>query len=115
LAAFMKAEELSRGASAASGAVGRCLGLMGKRKAAMELLDRLFKRSRRTYVAAIDIANVYIGINEIESAYKCLEKAFTDQCPRLTHLNVNPAFDPMKSTSQFIDLLKKMRMDYSQA
>jgi TolB-like protein/Tfp pilus assembly protein PilF len=115
LAAFMKAEELSRGTSAASGAVGRCLGLMGKRKAAMELLDRLFKRSRRTYVAAIDIANVYIGINEIESAYKCLEKAFTDQCPRLTHLNVNPAFDPMKSTSQFIDLLKKMRMDYSQA
>jgi tetratricopeptide (TPR) repeat protein len=112
LSAFVKAEELSEREPAASGAMGRCLGLMGNNKDAMEVLNALCKRSKRAYVSPIDFANVHIGLGEIDLAVEWLEKGVADQCARLTHLNVDPAYDQLKSNPRYIDLLKKMRLDY---
>jgi serine/threonine-protein kinase len=113
LEAFMKAEELSSREPAASGAVGRCLGLMGNKKAALERIKNLTRRYQRTYVSALDIANILIGIGEADAAFKWAEKALKDRCPRITHIRTNPAFDPLKSDPRFLDLLKELNLDYA--
>ena len=115
LRAFNKARELSQQEPIATGAVGRCLGLMGETRAAQGVLKNLLGRSRRAYLSGVDVANVYIGLGDLDSAFKWLEKAFEDRCPRVTRLNVDPSYDPIKSHSKFPSFLKKMKMDYVHA
>jgi serine/threonine-protein kinase len=113
LEAFMKAEELSQSEPIARGALGRCLGLMGNRKAALEMAKNLSQRYVRGYVSAFDISNIFIGLGDMESAFKWIEKAFKDRCPRLTQINVSPACDPIKSSTKFISFLKELNLHYA--
>jgi TolB-like protein len=112
LSALMKARELSGAEPIVDGAVGRCMGRMGKREAALKLLQDLSLRSKRSYVAATDIAHVYLGLGDRANACEWLEKAFAQRCPRLTYLNVDPVYDPLKSCPEFTGFLKRMKMDY---
>jgi serine/threonine-protein kinase len=112
LKAFMKAEELSLREPVAGGAVGRCLGLMGEKKAALKIMKNLSRRYTSTYISALDIANIFIGMGERESAFQWIERALRDRCPRLIHMNVNPACDPLKSDSRFLNLLKQLNLNY---
>jgi hypothetical protein len=90
------------------------MGLMGREKEARELLNALSRRSRRTYVSPTDIGNIYIGLDELDSAVECLEKALERRCSRVTYLNVDPAYDVLMSDGRIIDLLRRMRLDSTQ-
>ena len=110
--AFAKARELSKQEAIAEAAAGRCLALMGEKKAALCLAENLVRRSRKTYISPVDIAVIHIGLGNIEKACVWLEKAFTQRCPRLIHLNVDPAYDSIKSNPKFLNFLERIHVDY---
>jgi TolB-like protein/Tfp pilus assembly protein PilF len=111
LSSYMKARELSGAAAVADGAIGRCMARMRKKDVAWKILRDLVLRSKKTYVSAIDIANICLGLGNIEHACEWLEKALAQRCPRMTYLNVDPAYDSLKSGPAFFGFLREMRLD----
>ncbi len=88
--------------------LGMIHGLVGQTKSARQALDQLMDRSKRGYVAPINMAVVHIGLNQKDQAFEWLSKACDDHVGRLVNLKVLPIFDPLRSDPRFQDLLRRM-------
>ena len=63
------------------------------------------------YVSAYEIAEVYISLGEVESAFEWLQKAFEERSRALVFLKVEPRLDPIRSDPRFKSLLDKMNLE----
>ena len=78
--------------------------LAGKRDKALTILDGLRALSRQRYVSPLDMAIVYTGLGDRNSAFQWLEKAYQDRAMRLRRLP-QPHFDSLRSDTRFQDLM----------
>jgi hypothetical protein len=69
----------------------------------LRILDEWEARSRENYVGAFDIAVIYVGLNDKDSAMLWLEKAYGERIMRL-ELMTEPAFDGLRADPRFIEL-----------
>ncbi len=53
------------------------------------------------------VADIYIGLGEIDEAFQWLEKAREEQSVWL-YLRIDPRYDPLRSDPRFQDLLRRM-------
>ena len=88
--------------------LGYAYAVSGKRGEAQKVLDRLNDLSKQRYVAAVDMARVYVGLGAKEKAFEWLEKGYTDRS--IGALKVDPAYDPLRSDPRFTDLLRRMNL-----
>jgi len=88
--------------------IGRSLALSGKRQEAVKIIRRLKIISNGSYVSPTSFAVVYSSLGEVEQAMDLLEESYRDRCNNLVFINVQPAFDNLRSSSRFIDLIKRM-------
>jgi hypothetical protein len=70
-------------------------------------LDELKTRSTKEYIGAFDIAVIYVGLHDKDSAMQWLEKAYDERTMRLEQVT-EPAFDSLRSDPRFIDLEKRI-------
>jgi hypothetical protein len=63
-------------------------------------------RAGPKYIAADDIAAVYIGLGDTDHAFAWLRHACEERATALVNLKVDPAFDGLRGDRRFDDLLR---------
>jgi TolB-like protein/DNA-binding winged helix-turn-helix (wHTH) protein/Flp pilus assembly protein TadD len=95
------------GTSRVMGPLGRVYGLSGRRVEAHRVLEALIReRAGPRYIAADDIAAVYIGLGETDRAFAWLQRACEERATALVNLKVEPAFDRLRADRRFANLLR---------
>jgi tetratricopeptide (TPR) repeat protein len=84
-------------------------GVTGQRVQGQRYLDRLLERAKNEYVAASDIAQIYIPYGDYDQVLKWLERAYEERSYGLAYLKVHPRFDPLRSDPRFQKFLARMR------
>jgi serine/threonine-protein kinase len=108
LAAMQKAVSLGGETVAMSSALAHAYAVSGQPSEAQKILNELLERSRRSYVSPTNIAVIYAGLDERESAFAWLEKAFGERNVGLFTLKVHPVSDGLRSDPRYRDLLRRM-------
>jgi len=88
--------------------LGRSLALSGKRQEAIKIVHQLKMTSNSSYVSSTSFAVIYAGLGEVEQAMDSLEESYRERCNNLVYINVQPAFDNLRSISRFTDLIQRM-------
>ena len=89
--------------------LGYAYGVAGKKDEARRILDDLLKRSRNESVAALSIAEVYIGLGDKDRAFEWLEKAIDQRDLNLT-LKWDSLYDPLRSDPRYLRMLRRMKL-----
>jgi len=90
--------------------LGRAYALWGKEAEARNILQALEEVRKEKYVPAYSFAELYAGLGESERAFHWLDRANEERSPRMLFLNVDPAFDALRSDPQFQDLLRRAKL-----
>jgi tetratricopeptide (TPR) repeat protein len=83
-------------------------GASGDRVRAMTEAEDLKKKSLRGVVTAFNQALVALGLGDRARALDSLEQAYAEDSQWLGWLNLDKAFDPLRSEPRFAALLKKL-------
>ncbi len=83
-------------------------GASGDRARAMAEAEDLKKKSLRGVVTAFNQALVALGLGDRARALDSLERAYAEDSQWLGWLNLDKAFDPLRSEPRFAALLKKL-------
>jgi TolB-like protein/Flp pilus assembly protein TadD len=106
---FQKAFDLSGGGNTEPIAFrAHVQALTGHRAAAEDAIRMLTELATHKYVPPSNIAIVYAGLGEVESALSWLEKAFETRDVRLVFLQVDPRWDLLRNHVQFKDLARRL-------
>ena len=105
---FQKAERLSGGASVTKAALGHALARAGKIDAAREIAEELERRRSEKFVSPHDIATVYAGLGETESALRWLERAVDERSGRVIYLGIDPRWDELRRVTKFSELIGRI-------
>jgi serine/threonine protein kinase/tetratricopeptide (TPR) repeat protein len=82
----------------------------GRRGEAEQALESLHALSREKYVSAFPMAFLYAGLGNKEKVFEWLEKAYEERAGFLVYLNVEAAFDSLRSEPRFQDLVRRMKL-----
>jgi len=108
IAAFEKAAELSRRHPTYLADLGHGFAIAGKRADALNVLAELHEVSSQRYVAHRGIAEIHIGLGEIDEAFVWLERGFQQRNGWLIHIRDNPRYDPLRADPRYLDLVRRM-------
>jgi tetratricopeptide (TPR) repeat protein len=103
---FQKAMELSPGNTSSASNLAYAYAVSGRRKEADKILNELKNRPEHAASNVLEIALIYVGLDDKDQAMSWLEKAYTDRFNPGALLR--PGFDPMRSDPRFQDLLKRV-------
>ena len=84
------------------------LALAGRRREAHAMLDELRQIAKPREPAPIRLALIHIGLGESDRAFEWLEKSFEARDWQMALLNVEPAFDPIRSDPRFAGLVERV-------
>ncbi len=87
------------------------IAMSGKKDEATKILKDLKKRLKRGYVPSFNLAILYMGLDEKESAFEWLEKAYQERSSWLVSLKVEPILDGLRSDPRFTALLEKVGLE----
>ena len=108
IAAFEKAAELSRRHPTYLADLGHGFAIAGRRADALNVLAELHEVSSQRYVAARGIAEIHIGLGEVDEAFVWLERGFQQRNGWLIHMRDNPRYDPLRTDPRYLDLVRRM-------
>ena len=105
-------EKLAKAVSLSDGPLYRALlanayALTGERVKALSILDQLKTLSKQGCVSPVDMAIVYMGLDDRKSAFQWLEKAYQQRTMRIQELS-EPIFDSLRSDPRFPDLMRRI-------
>jgi cytochrome c-type biogenesis protein CcmH/NrfG len=84
------------------------LARAGRQREARATLDELRRLSKPRDPAPIRLALIHIGLGETDQAFEWLEKAFEARDWQMALLNVEPAFDTVRSDPRFAALVARV-------
>jgi Flp pilus assembly protein TadD len=105
---YQKAVALSQNNPMALASLGSVYGHLGDREGARKVIARLREASKHHYVSAFDMATVFAGVGDSDSAFHWLEKAYAERESQMAFLNISRRTDPLRSDPRFADLLRRM-------
>lgn len=94
-------------------ALGLTYGLAGRKDEARKVLGILLEKRKTTFLPSTQIALVYAGLGEKETAWAWMEQAFDDRGWLVDEMGVDPLFDAFRSDPRFQELLRKMKLPYA--
>jgi TolB-like protein/DNA-binding winged helix-turn-helix (wHTH) protein/Tfp pilus assembly protein PilF len=89
---------------------GHALALAGASEQATEIARDLEVASAHSYVSGVDIAEVYCGLRQPETAMRWLNRAYSNRDKGMDIVGIDPLFDGCRSDARFEDLMKKLRL-----
>jgi serine/threonine protein kinase/Tfp pilus assembly protein PilF len=96
-------------ASAMSDAeLAKALARAGRREEAVKILRELEAERQQGYHSDLDIAAVYVALDDKEQAFYWLERAYQDRDPDMILIKVFPFLDPIRDDPRFKDLLRRV-------
>jgi serine/threonine-protein kinase len=110
IAEFKEWQHLSGDDPAATGALGHAYAVSGHRSEARQSLARLQALSQTRYVAPYEVAVVYIGLGDTDSAMEWLKKAYDDHSAWLIWIKLDRRFDRIRNDARYLKLLHGMNI-----
>jgi tetratricopeptide (TPR) repeat protein len=107
---YQKAVELSQNSPASMAALGCAYGYSGNREGARKVLASLREASKRHYVSSFDMATVFAGMGEKDSAFHWLEKAYAERESQMAFLGITRRLNGLHSDPRYSDLLHRMQL-----
>jgi TolB-like protein/Flp pilus assembly protein TadD len=107
-AAFQRAVHLSPQTPRMHGALGRTFALSGRKKQALEVLQKLETYAKERYVSPLEFAWIQFALGNTDLGFRWLQKALEDRSFDLISLKVDPRFDPLKDDPRFDAIARKM-------
>lgn len=108
VAVLRRACEVSGNDPVILSSLAHALAAGGRAGEARELLGMLLRLSEHRYIPPCNVAVIHIGLDEKESAFEWLEKAYAERDMQLVWLLVNPRFDPLRGDERFDELLGRV-------
>jgi serine/threonine-protein kinase len=108
IAACQQAVKLSGNVSSRAVGLGEAYALAGKKPEANEVFRQLHERSTQTYVSPVFLARASLASGDRQQALAQLNEAYESRDYYLVWLNVERAFDPLRSDRGFQDLLRRV-------
>lgn len=93
----------------ALGSCGGIYGAAGRRKEALELLDRLKRLSTKGYVDPFNVAWLYDGLGDNNDSIIWLERAYRERSASVYHLRNETWSGRLRADPRFQQLLKRMK------
>jgi eukaryotic-like serine/threonine-protein kinase len=94
------------------GVLGYAYGRSGNRDRASELLQELMARATQSYVSAMWIALVHLGLSDLESLFRWLDRAFEERDGSLVLITAAVEFDQVRDDPRFRSLLGRMGLGH---
>ena len=91
--------------------LGRAYALAGRKDKALKILEDLKASSQHRYVSPFDIAVVYLGLDELDSAFHWLDRAYRERVFRIIELTM-PMFDSLRSDARWQDLVQRIGLPH---
>jgi eukaryotic-like serine/threonine-protein kinase len=79
-------------------------------RAAENAIERFHARIGQNARALLSLARVYTALGQIDNAFTWLDRAFEERVVGLALINVDPAYDPLRSDPRFDQFLDKMHL-----
>lgn len=90
-------------------ALGLAYGLAGRKADARKVLATLLEKNKVQFLPPTQIALVYAGLGERDTAFAWLERAFSDKAWLIDEMGVDPIFDAFRADPRFDDLVRRMK------
>lgn len=110
IAEFQRAVTLSGRNPSLLGLLGYGYAVAGKRGEAQAILKELEELQTRRHVSSLEIALIYIGLEDRDHAFTWLEKAYRERAWMLGFLKVEPIFDSLRSEQRFTELMRRVSL-----
>jgi TolB-like protein/Tfp pilus assembly protein PilF len=111
VAALEPATTLTARSTRAVAWLGRAYARAGRRPEALALLEELEARAKDKYVSPAEIAALRVCLGDAEGAFAWLERAYEARSYVLTHLRVDPVWDPIRADPRFRDLARRVGLE----
>jgi adenylate cyclase len=109
IAELQEAQRLEKsGSPEIEAALARLHADAGNRAEATKVLEHLRQRAREGFVSASFLANVHIGLGQVDEAFAAMAQAVTEHSYYVGFWKVDPDLDPLRSDPRFTALLKTM-------
>jgi Flp pilus assembly protein TadD len=89
-------------------ALGRAYADAGDRSEATKILNHLRERMHGEFISAALLANLHIGLGQVDEAFVALAQAETEHSYYVGFWKVDPDLDPLRADPRFAALLKKV-------
>jgi serine/threonine-protein kinase len=109
--AFQKSIPLSGDSPDETASLGCVYARSGRKGEARKIVEDLKELSKRRYIAASVIAQLYVALGDKDQAFVWLDKAYDDHDFILVLLKVEPSFDGLRSDPRFAALLKRIGLE----
>jgi len=106
--AAQKARELGCGLPFSEGQFAYVAGRLGNPATARSVIENLTDRRSRGYGPALPIAWAWLGLGDFDSGGRCLEIALHEHEPFLAGADVDPIYDPLRATPEFVRLVRRV-------
>ena len=94
------------------GVLGYAYARSGNRDRATEHLEELTARAAHSYVSAMWIALVHLGLGDLDGLFHCLDRAFDERDGSLILITAAVEFDPVREDARFKSLLTRMGLGH---
>jgi serine/threonine protein kinase/Tfp pilus assembly protein PilF len=112
IAEFEQAIELGGRSVNHIAVLGYVHALSGNRDQANALLSELTARGAQTYVSAMWIALIHLGLSDLERLFQWLDRAFEERDGSLILVTSALEFDPVRRDPRFTSLLGRMGLGH---
>ena len=113
--AFEKSVELSSGLPNTIGALAHLLIVSGRREEGLKAFEKLLAMSQMTYVPAMLLAAIYVGLGDHETAFAMLQKAYDERSPWMIWLPRELSLEPLHSDPRFAALVRKIGLPWDES
>jgi TolB-like protein/tetratricopeptide (TPR) repeat protein len=93
--------------------LGHAYAVAGEREKARHIAEELERLSTSGRVSAYDIALIHTGLNDAESAFAWLDRAYRQRAWDLIQLDVDERFAPLKRDTRFAGLLRRIGVQHA--
>ncbi len=107
LSAFATARQLDDNPETLMG-LGYAYASSAEVEKAKDTIDTLMELARHRYVDPINLAIVYIGLEDKDQAFVWLEKACEEHSEWVCKIRVDPVFDSLRSDSRFSTVIRRI-------
>jgi adenylate cyclase len=105
-----RARELSGGSGRVQSSLAYAYAMAGNRDKARQVLRELLSRFTPDASPALMIAEIYIGLRDLDRAFEWLHKAI-DQHDLSAFLKCDPLYAPLRADARFSTLLKRTNLE----
>ena len=81
--------------------LAHAFAVAGRTREAHAVLDTLIRDRAKTFVSAVDIAAVFAGLGERDSALSWMEKGIDEHAGWLEFIKIDPRYDPLRGDPRF--------------